>query len=215
MAAGVAGAGAATFRLFPVSAFVAGTMAALLVARPAAAHPHVFIDYAVTVQFDHGLPRQVHMSWSYDDMYSDLVHFQLVPTAGDRLTPAEMVRIRMKTFDMLAPAHYFTEVRWNRQPVTVGDAADCQVAVVDSRAVYGFTLPLTVSGGGHEAGGDRLEIAVFDREYYVHFAYDQNQPPRASGDGAPPCQVGTEPRETRMFGTVDNDVVVCGGGAER
>ena len=214
MRADTAGAGAATLRFFSVLGFVVGAMAVVLVARPAAAHPHVFIDYAVTVQFDHGLPRQVRMSWSYDDMYSDLVRYQLVPTAGDHLSPAEMARIRMKTFDMLAPAHYFTEVRWNRQPATVGDAVDFQVAFVDGRAVYGFTLPLGVTGG-HEAGGDRLEIAVFDREYYVHFAYDQNRPPSATGDGALECRAATEPRETRMFGTVDNDLVVCGGGAGR
>lgn len=195
----------------------AAALALLMASGPAIAHPHVFIDYAVTVGIAHGLPDQLRMVWTYDDMYSDLVRHDLVKGDGTTLTAAEKQAIRQRTFDDLAPAHYFTEVHWNGQSLAVGTAAGFDVRFTDGRAVYSFSLPLKAEVSSASTGSGTLDIGVFDPEYYVQFTYDAEKPPRTMGDegGRVRCTVTPSTRTARMFGPVDSDLVVCRDGNDQ
>ena len=47
--------------------------ASLMVSAPAAAHPHVFIDYTVTVLCGDAGITGVRLSWTFDEMYSSML----------------------------------------------------------------------------------------------------------------------------------------------
>jgi len=183
--------------------------AGLLASAPAAAHPHVFIDYAVTVQFDdHGIAG-VRLSWTFDEMYSSMLFHDYTsrPTHG-ALSDADIRKLEEGAFKDTADYHYFIDMTLNGKPVPVTEVTDFTARFEQHRMTYSFTVPIR---DGTPAGRNTLEIAAFDHEFYIDFELAKKAAVAVEhGEKlAAACAPKTERKNTSTFGPMDSVVVAC------
>jgi ABC-type uncharacterized transport system substrate-binding protein len=181
-------------------------LAALAGALPAAAHPHVWIEHKVKIVFGDRAP-EIHMSWSFDEMYSSMLREDYVKSRGATLTADEVRTIEKKNFANLANYNYFITLSVNGKPVAVKNVKDFTVHFEGEKAVYEFTVPLPPPVPGQNA----FEIAAFDQEYYVEFTLlpkggltvENGEPAGAS------CEIVGDTKIAELYGAIDSDTVRC------
>jgi len=184
-------------------------LAALGLARPAAAHPHIFIEEHVEVLFDQNNVTGVRMTWSFDELYSSMLRSDYTDTKKGPITAKDVKNLHEKAFNNLASVHYFTTMSLDGKPVTFGVPKDFTASFnADDKAIYSFVIPLTLPKA---AANSLLEIAVFDPEYYVDFELAETDPVKSAGGDSlqADCEAGTVQRDTQGWGTVDADIVSC------
>ena len=106
------------------------------------AHPHVFIDYVLTVSFNDDAPQAVRMSWTFDEMYSSMLFHDYTSRPRDALTPADVRSLRKHAFDDTADYHYFVDLKLNGKPLEVKDVTDFNAQFKNHRMTYSFTVPV-------------------------------------------------------------------------
>jgi len=97
-------------------------LSALVVASGARAHPHVFIDDAMTVIFGDRDIAGLRMSWTFDEMYSSMIRTDYV--RGKTMTPAEVKKIEKENFLNLENYGFFLDLTINGAPVKVKAVTD-------------------------------------------------------------------------------------------
>lgn len=157
-------------------------IAALALAGPAAAHPHIFIDTELEVIFDAaGKATHVRVTWIYDDFYSLLMIEDrgLDPDGDGVLTPEE--HAALQGFDMAWDADFLgdTFVLAGGQSVTLGRPEAWTAAYADGRIV---STHLRAFDRAVAVAPDPLVVQVYDPGYYSAY-YISAQPLLT---GAPP-----------------------------
>ena len=181
----------------------------LLSAAPASAHPHVFIDYTVTVLFDDKTAQAVRLSWTFDEMYSSmLLHDYTSRPPRDALTPADVKSLRKQAFEDTADYHYFVDLKLNGVTLPVPQVTDFDARFHDHRMTYTFTVPIPAATS---PARNSLEVDAFDNEFYIDFELAKTHAVAVEhgetlGASCTPKQLE---RNTTMVGSVSSIVVVC------
>lgn len=158
-----------------------------LLAGPAAAHPHIFIDTGLEVIFDEqGRATAVRVAWVYDDFYSLMMveDLKLDADHDGTLTPDEAARLA--GFDMAWDADYEGDlfVLLGEAAQKLGRPRDWTARYEDGRIISThlrmLDVPLAV-------GADPLVLQVYDPGFYT--AYTILGTPVLSGPGAGGCAV--------------------------
>ena len=152
-------------------------LAAGLGARPAAAHPHVFIDTGVDFLFDDaGNLAQLRITWIYDPMISLFMQEDLGITPGRPLTADE--RARLAAYDTEWEEGYAGDAYLWDGARAVGlsgpRAADADFRD-DGRAVIRFLRDVATP---YRPGAD-TRVEIYDLTYYM--AYTITETPRLEG----------------------------------
>jgi ABC-type uncharacterized transport system substrate-binding protein len=150
------------------------------------AHPHVWIDYELTVMFVKGQMTAVHQEWSFDEDFTaavlrDVVGGQAPPKT---LGPAEVAKIEKDAFSNLKNYDYFTHVFVGDGKVGLGEVKDFTARLAGAKLIYAFTIPLAqpVDVKAAPAG-----IGIWDDTYYVDVGPAEGKAPKLEGDGAAAC----------------------------
>ena len=160
------------------TALVAGT------AR-AEAHPHVWVDYQLAVQFEQGKIVALREDWSFDEDFSaavmhDIVGGKPVKTIG----PAENAKIEKNAFSNLKNYGYFTHIFVGAGTTATIEAKGFKARLEGAKLAYSFTVPLA-QGVDPKAGP--VGIGIWDDTYYVDVGPAKGM--KAQLDGAPAsCQ---------------------------
>jgi ABC-type uncharacterized transport system substrate-binding protein len=181
--------------------------AGLLASAPAAAHPHVFIDYAVTVQFDDAGITGVRLSWTFDEMYSSMLFHDYTSRPHGALSAADIKSLEQGAFKDTADYHYFIDMTMNGKAVPVTEATDFTARYEQHRMTYSFTVPVH----GDAAARNTLEVAAFDHEFYIDFELAKKSAVAVEhGEKlAAACAPKTQRKDTSTFGPMDAVVVAC------
>ena len=146
-----------------------GAAAVLLtLATPALAHPHIFIDAKVTVEFDaNGAVAGLRHAWTFDSAFSAWM-VQGLDTNGDRETsPAEMQGLADENMIGLADYGFYTYAGEGDALMAFTPRGDQRMVYQDGRVTLSYSAdavaPMPVSG--------RFELAVYDPEYYVAISF--------------------------------------------
>jgi ABC-type uncharacterized transport system substrate-binding protein len=143
----------------------------LVVAPPAAAHPHIWIEHAVTVVMGPAGIEGVRFTWEFDPLFSNLIFQEFDADRDKKFAPSEVRAIEAKHLDNLKAYDYFVEVKLQGAPVPV-TVKDFQVSVGSNGQVsYAFTVP--IKGPVTPAS---LDIAVHDPTYFTAFALRASAP---------------------------------------
>src|SRR5882724_10872788 len=145
--------------------------AVMSVAGGARAHPHVFIDDAVTLIFGDRDIAGLRFSWTFDEMYSSMIRTDYV--RGKAVTPAEVKTIEKENFLNLANYGFFLDLAINGDAVRVKEVKDFDARVQGSKIVFEFTVPLPTA---ERAESNVIEARAFDPEYYVEFTMRRADP---------------------------------------
>jgi ABC-type uncharacterized transport system substrate-binding protein len=177
----------------------------------ASAHPHVFIDYAVTVIFDGQKPSAVHFLWVFDTMYSSMLFRDFTSHPTGQLTASDVLNLRTKAFEDTADFNYFTDLAVNGTDIKIKKVTDFNARIDRGHISYAFTVPIPDSA---PAGSGTLEVASFDHEFYISFQLIKGAPIGVKGGDklGVACKPKTVTKDTSFFGPIDAIVVACNYG---
>ena len=145
--------------------------AALVAALPmaAAAHPHVYIDAALVLDYDaEGRLTGVEVEWAYDELYSLLIieDYGLDPDGDGVLTAEENAVIQGFDGDWEEGFDGRLFLQQDGQPVAMAQPADFTAEYRDGRLISRHLHPLATPLEGNLP----LALQVYDPEYYVAFS---------------------------------------------
>jgi nickel/cobalt exporter len=148
-------------------ALLLGAAAALL-ASPAAAHPHLFVDAKATIVFDDkGDFLAIRHAWTFDEAFS-VWQTQGLDTDGDGVTSsAEMQELADENLVGLAEYGFYTYAGEAGSVLPLASIGDARFEYVDGRSTLSFGVE---PQGPHRLTGP-LEIAINDPEYYVAITF--------------------------------------------
>ncbi len=139
---------------------------AALIAPPAAAHPHVWIDSASEILFDaSGRITAIRHHWRFDEAFSAYA-IQGLDTDGDgTYTKAELDPLAEVNVTSLSEFAFFTFMTIGEKDVAFSEPRDYWLDLADGFLTLHFTLPLTEPVKPDAAA----ILEVYDPEYFVAF----------------------------------------------
>lgn len=129
------------------------------------AHPHVFIDYKVTVIFSKNTLKQIKMIWYMDDITSTnfLEEFDL--NKDQKLDIKEINNIKNITFNNLKKESYFTTIFIDDKK-NKPNIKDFKVIYDDNLIKYFFTLDFNIKALNKS---QKVVLNLNDKTNYVAF----------------------------------------------
>jgi ABC-type uncharacterized transport system substrate-binding protein len=140
-------------------------MLTALACSPALAHPHVFVDYAVTLVMVGDRVTDVRLTWTFDDLFSGFILQEFDQDRNGVLSAQEVQRIEAKHLSEFKRVGYYTSIKVNGNPITMPDAREFRATVAKSLVSYEFTLPVGVP----LASATAIEVWVDDPVYYIAY----------------------------------------------
>lgn len=144
----------------------------------APAHPHVFIDATLGLDYDaSGTLTQVAVEWAYDEFYSLLIieELGLDPDGDGRLTPDELTALQGFDADWEAGFDGRLYLRSHDRPIALDPPREFAAQYQGGRLISGHVRPVA----GALSDDQPLVIQVYDPEYYVQFSLPE--PPTIAG----------------------------------
>jgi ABC-type uncharacterized transport system substrate-binding protein len=166
-------------------------LAAALLAWPTVAggHPHVFVDYAVTLLLGSDSLDGVRLAWTFDDLFSGFILQEFDGDRNQALSPAEVARIEQRHLAEFQKVGYYTTINVNGKPAPAQPARAFRATVAGGIVTYEFVLPVTVPLATTTA----LEIYVDDPVYYIAYVPTAVTPPAHTARGfALECRVAKD-----------------------
>jgi ABC-type nickel/cobalt efflux system permease component RcnA/ABC-type uncharacterized transport system substrate-binding protein len=150
--------------------WLAGVMLALtvLVATPALAHPHIFVDARATITFnDAGEVVSVHNSWTFDEAYSAWSVQGLDTNLDGVVSHAELQPLADDNMQGLSEYAYYTFAGEGPDNLDFAFGSNPSLGYEGGRATLDFDVALRAPYAIREA----LELAINDPEYYVAITF--------------------------------------------
>ena len=139
----------------------------LAVALPGFAHPHVFVDNRMTVDFENGTLQGITFSWTFDEMFSSMILGDYDPKHTGQFDAARVKAVKEGAFDNLANYHYFIALAIGNKRLDQFRIERFTPSVADKgRLVYSFFVPLNIHVRPTEQS---VRVTVYDDSYYVAF----------------------------------------------
>lgn len=155
-------------------------VAMLALARPARAHPHVWIDAVVEAWFVKGAVTEFRVTWTFDDFFSAMAIDDFDENRNRTLEDAELQKLASVSEETLAASGYFMHVIIDGAALVVEAVRDFTAAVTDKGLLrYTFTVVLP---DPVDPSRRALSVALYDDNYYVDVALNKMDPVRLKGE---------------------------------
>lgn len=181
------------------------TLLAVLVARPADAHPHVWVTFHSEVVYaSKGVMAAIRHIWTFDDMYSAFALQGIAHAKKGEYTRTELTGLAQLNMKSLKTYDYFTYAKADGRKIAFSSPVDYWLDYIASTLTLHFTLPLKAP-----TAAKTMEIEVYDPTIFVDFEFAKEKP--TSLEGAPECQLKPEfprqptSREQQQMGELDNN----------
>ncbi len=148
------------------------------------AHPHAWIDLRSQVLLnDKGFVRALQLDWVFDDYYT-----VAIAESGqqlDQISSDVWTEIAGRNLRNLTEYNYFTDVKFNSEPVDLGTVTNYEGGLRDGRMWMRFEVPLA-EPVDPKAGS--LSFSVYDPTYYIEIVHLEDDIIAFDGQGAENCQ---------------------------
>ena len=139
----------------------------LSTALPLSAHPHVFIDNKMTVEFENGVLQGIGFNWTFDEMFSGMILSDYDPKRTGKFDPGQVKAVKAGAFDNLANYHYFISLEVGDRKLDHFTVERFSPSVADKgKLVYSFFVPLKIP---LRPTPQTVRVTVYDDSYYVAF----------------------------------------------
>lgn len=182
------------------------SIAFILMSVSAIAHPHVYADIRVQVQFDEmGQVYAIDQHWLFDEFYSVFVTSGAGQNSDGTPDQKALDEVLAENMSHLEAYHYFTKVMSGDARIATEKAINAKTRVVDKRLEMSFRLPLSAPVSIRDMP---MHYAIYDPTYYiemVHAETDQaitlvNAP---SGCRAAMKQPNPDPEQIMLAASLD------------
>jgi ABC-type uncharacterized transport system substrate-binding protein len=134
---------------------------------PAFSHPHVFVNNRMTVTFDADALQGIAFTWTFDDMFSNMILSDYDPKHTGHFDAAQVKALKQGAFDNLENYHYFVALAVGKKPVSHFRIDRFTPSVTaENKLVYSFFIPLKVPV---QPTDQSVRLTVYDDSYYVAF----------------------------------------------
>lgn len=133
---------------------------------PAQAHPHVFIDYQITLVHQGSQIRGFQLSWRVDQMNTSLIMEAFDTNRNGRLEPSEAAQVADNMRESMAEFAFFTELHLNKRRLPIREARDIHTKLIQQHLVYRLFIPCTIALQKHP---QTLSFKAIDPTNYVAF----------------------------------------------
>lgn len=142
------------------------TISSLILSSPVYAHPHVFIDYKVTVIFSKNVFQGIKMDWNMDDMTSTSFLEEFDTNKNGKLDPKELIALKGTTLASLKSFNYFTHINIDNKKVYFSKINNFNITYNDNLLKYSFNVDLNIKAADKPKN---VEINLNDSTNYVAF----------------------------------------------
>jgi ABC-type uncharacterized transport system substrate-binding protein len=156
-------------------------MMTVFTVAPAAAHPHVTVTAATTVQVDNGTITGFTHVWSFDELYSAMAVDGLDKKGDGKYTREDLAELAKVNIEGLKEFAYFTQVALAGKPLTLADPTDYWLEHKDGILALHFKLPLAQPV---LIDAPNFTFAMTDPSFFIAFDLAKNNPVTLS-TGAP------------------------------
>lgn len=150
-----------------------------LTALPAAAHPHVYVDLVLKLQWDQQGVAGIHQEWIIIRNFGRTLTETFDVDGNGFFDDDEKAKLRREAFSPLKAYHYYTEIVLDNRIYGPPAPQDFQARInAQGQTVYSFFLPCRIP---LQEAPRQLEVLVADRTTYLSFAliyFDDPPSPR-------------------------------------
>ncbi|MBA3052715.1 DUF1007 family protein [bacterium] len=137
------------------------------------AHPHIFLDYAVTFVFKDSAIEGARVKWLFDEFYSENIMYDFDKNKNKKLEPDEIKNVKEKSFSNLKNFNYFTYISTEGKKTGVEEIRDFSAEFSDGRVIFGFFIPFKIPADNIP---EELFLAIYDESYYTDIAHVKDDP---------------------------------------
>ena len=160
---------------------MAAATALMAAPRPAAAHPHVWVQVETTVVYDKGTVSGLRHRWTFDELYTTMAIQGLDANGDGTYDRKELAELAQVNIDGLKEFDYFTFAKLGGQALKLAAPTDYWLEMKDGALSLTLTLPLAQPVLAEAEG---FNFSVTDPSYFIAFDLVKDNPVRL-GDGAP------------------------------
>lgn len=162
-------------------AAVAFMLTVLVATPPAVAHPHVWVTYALTVDYDSGTVRGIDHVWAFDDAYTAMALEGLDTNNDGQYDERELGELLKVNMDGLKEFNYFSIAKLAGAELGFASPTKPRLEYTNKILRLHFHLPLEKPV---PADAEGLTFAVFDPSYFIAFEPEKVDPIKSAS--APP-----------------------------
>ncbi len=137
---------------------------ALATAQPSAAHPHIWIDAAATLVFEHGALVGVEVEWTLDPFVSALLIEDFDADKNGAFDPEEATALEQMTFVGLSEYGFYTHLRVDGVESTPETVQQFRPTIRDDVVLYSFFVGLPEPA---DPSRQAVDVAFYDETYYT------------------------------------------------
>jgi ABC-type uncharacterized transport system substrate-binding protein len=141
-------------------------LASLMAAAPASAHPHMWVTYELTVDYDQGTVTGVDHVWTFDDAYTAMALEGLDKNNDGKYDQSELAELLKVNMDGLKDFNYFTVAKLGTAELSFSPQTAAHLEYTNGILRLYFHLPLAKPV---LSDADGLSFAVFDPSYFIAF----------------------------------------------
>jgi ABC-type uncharacterized transport system substrate-binding protein len=141
-------------------------LATLMAATPAFAHPHMWVTYELTVDYDKGTVSGVDHVWTFDDAYTAMALEGLDKNNDGKYDQSELAELLKVNMDGLKDFNYFTVAKLGSAELSFSPPTAAHLEYTNGILRLYFHLPLAKPV---LSDADGLSFAVFDPSYFIAF----------------------------------------------
>lgn len=140
--------------------------ALLTAGAPASAHPHVWVTYAMTVDYDKGMVTGIDHAWAFDESYAVMALEGLDTNNDGKYDQAELEPLLKVNMDGLKDFNYFTVAKLGNEDLAFSPPTNGRLEYTNGILKLYFHLSLAKPVFADAEG---LTFAVFDPSYFIAF----------------------------------------------
>lgn len=142
------------------------------------AHPHVFIEGAVTFEGSESALTGIRVTWAFDTMFSQTLIADYDKNDDGRFSRAEEEMLEREAFKNIKRFHYFSYLSVNGKKRAIETITEFSATIRGKQVVYCFVIPLALTAG---RWSKKVVFAMYDNTYFVAMRYATRRPIRVKG----------------------------------
>lgn len=152
----------------------------LVTATCSLSHPHVFIDYSVTVMFNEDGLADLKIRWVFDEMFSEQTLAKYPSSRSGKLSSGDISAIRRDLFDSLKEYQYFTMMKLDGKYYPVTRTEGFWAEIRNGKLSFTYVVPCNLKASN---AFKLVKILVCDEEYYNDCEFAKKSPVLFVNDG--------------------------------
>lgn len=172
------------------AALALAALAAIGIAAPARAHPHVMVDVHALVEFKNGKIVSLFMGWKFDPIYSATLVQDFDKNKNGKLDADEIRMIEAEAFRDTKDQGYFTYAMADGKPVTWASATDFSIVGMKDALLYAFRLNFPEPLDPRKSP---VSLTTYEETFYIDMDFPNDKAVSLTGEGSAGCKAVIAP----------------------